>query len=124
MLYKNAFKLVLSNNNLIWKVLLFFAINALVVFGLLYAFSLPIINVLNANGFFEGVKNVYVDFVTNLNLVVLFDNIVVVFNNFVDIIASNINDLLLNIILFLFTLIVVTSFLNGFYGLVIANVLY
>ena len=46
MMYKNTFKLVLSNFHLVWKILAYMVIAGLVLLGLSYACSLPILKVL------------------------------------------------------------------------------
>lgn len=124
MLYKNAFKLVMSNTKLVWKVLLFLLINSIVIIGLLYVFSLPIIEVLSDHNWFGELQSIYYSFLNNMSIADFVNQISGAIKDFVDIIVANSDTLLVNIIFFIFTLFFVNTFLNGFYGLVIANIMY
>ena len=66
MLYKNTFKLMFSNSNLIWKLLLYFLISLMFVVALAFVVALPIYNVLVAEGFFDSIKTIYFEAIIRL----------------------------------------------------------
>ena len=124
MTYKNIFKLVLSNFHLVWKILAYMVLTTLCVIGLAYACSLPILKVLIDQGFSEQFKELFINFSRTFNIYEFLYNSVVLIENFFKIIAANISNLWLYIALFLFIIIVVRSFLAGFYKFASINVLY
>ena len=117
MLYKNTFKIMFSNSSLIWKLLLYFLIALMLVVGLAFVVALPIYRVLVAEGFFEAIRNTYLDFITSLNLKVLFENIFVLATDFFEIIVNNFSSLVVYIVLFLFILIILGGVLINFYNM-------
>ena len=61
MLYKNTFKLLFSNANLIWKIALYLIISITVIFGLSLLTALPIVQLLINERFFERISNMYIN---------------------------------------------------------------
>ena len=124
MLYKNSFKLLFSNSNLIWKTLIFLVVNTLITLGLAYIFVTPIINLLYENNFFETIYNIYGNFLANLNLAETFSSIRELIGSFIVIITENINYIIWNIVLLFITVFFVYSLLNGLFNLILCDVLY
>ncbi len=123
MLYKNTFKLMFSNASLIWKLLIYFIVALAFVLGLMFVVSLPIYEVLVAEGFFEAISDTYFDFITSLNLKVLFENISLLSTMFVQIIIGNFTKLVVPIIAFLFVSIILGGFVFNLYQMPTAGVL-
>ena len=124
MMYKNSFRILFSTANLIWKVMLYFIVVGAVIGGLTYVSALPIINVLGGANFFTNLNDIFVSFFSNLNLSELFVNLREIIKDFVTIISQNINSLMLYIILFIFMLVILGSFLKGLYSAICGGVLY
>ena len=124
MMYKNSFRILFSSANLIWKVMLYFILVGVVVGGLTYVSALPIINVLAGANFFTDASDIFASFFSNLNLSELFVNLQDLIKDFVTIISQNISSLLVYIILFIFMLVILGSFLRGLYSAVCGGVLY
>ena len=124
MMYKNTFKLVLSNFHLVWKILAYMVIAGLVLLGLCYACSLPILKVLIEQGFSKKFIDLFGDFSRSFNIYQLFGNGVNLIDEFIEIILLNISNLWLYIVLFLFILVIGRAFLYGFYLFAATNVLY
>ena len=124
MMYKDTFKLLLSNFHLVWKILAYVFISTLCVIGLAYACSLPILKVLEAEGVVGQFTSLFVDFSKSFNIYELLSNAVSLIENFFNVIANNIANLWLYIVLFLFIIIVIRAFLGGFYKFAATNVLY
>ena len=124
MTYKNSFKLLFSNFSLVGKVLVFLLINLAIIFGISYVLALPLIDVLANNGWFVQCKEVYNNFLMSLNLFEVVESIGVLFTQFISILDANFSAIYINIILLFATIIILGSFLNGLYSLVICNVLY
>ncbi len=124
MMYKNIFKLVLSNFHLVWKILAYMVLTTLCVIGLAYACSLPILKVLIEQGFSTQFKDLFINFSRSFNIYEFLYNSVVLVENFFEIISANISELWLYIALFLFIIIIVRSFLSGFYKFASINVVY
>lgn len=116
MLYKNTFKLMFSNANLIWKLMLYFLIAFLIIIGMAIAVALPIIEVLISEGFFESISETYFDFISSLNLKVLFENIATLMSNFLDIIVNNVDSLIVYIVLFMFVITILGGLIINFYA--------
>ena len=124
MMYKNTFKLVISNFHLVWKNLVYKFLMALIVVGLAFACALPIINVIRAEGFFTILKETFSSFTADYNIYKLFYDIISCFDIFFKAIATNINSLWLYIVLFLLIIVVVRTILMGFSRVTTTSVLY
>ena len=124
MMYKNSMKLLFSNFNIVWKVLLYVIVMFLIVFGLAYATALPVFNVLVNSGFVESVKSLFETFINNLNGVDLFRGIGELSIHFVDTIFANFHSIGIYIILFIFEIFVFGRFLMGLTHLTISEMLY
>ncbi len=124
MTYKNSFKLLLSNFSLIYKVLIFLLINLVIIFGISYVLVLPVINLLSNANWFANIENVYISFINQPDFNVLTTNLNTILTDFISVISNNLSVIGVNIIFFALTLFVLGSFLNGFYNLIISNVLY
>lgn len=124
MMYKNSIKLLFSNFNIVWKVLLYVLVMTLIVFGLAYATALPVFNVLVNNGFIESVTSLYESFINNLNGVELFRGIGELSILFINTIISNLHTIGIYIGLFIFVILFLGRFLLGLTHLTVSEVLY
>ena len=124
MLYKNTFKLLFSNSHLIWKIMLYILIATLAVGGLCLVASLPVIQLLVNETYFEKIAEVYTTFIDTLDLKALIMRIGDLSVKFVDIINENISQILLSILGVGFVLLVLGSVLLKFYAVPTAVNLY
>lgn len=124
MMYKNTVKLVLSNFHLVWKILAYMILTTLVIIGLAYACSLPILEVLTEQGFSKQFVDLFVNFSRSFNIYEFMANGVSLVDLFIQIIVANIANLWLYIVLFLVIIILIRAFFAGFYAFSATNVLY
>ena len=124
MMYKNAFKLVISNFHLVWKTLLYQIFVVLITIGLAFACSLPIINVISNAGIFKTIAGSFNEFATNFNIYKLFSDLILSVESLFKVIAENINSLWLYIVLFLVIIVLVRTILRGFSNFASTGVLY
>ena len=68
MMYRNTFKLIISNFNLVWKILLYLLFSSVCVLGLAYACSLPIINLLHEQGIVTMFVDLFKEFSHSFNV--------------------------------------------------------
>ncbi len=63
MMFRNSFKLLLSNFTIVWKIFAYYAACFLIILGLASLFAIPVLNVLKANNFFllakEELANIF-----------------------------------------------------------------
>ena len=123
MLYRNTFKLMFSNSNLIWKLFLYFVISFAFILGLAFVVGLPIYRVLVSEGFFVSIGDTYYQFISSLNLIVLFEDISQLSTSFINIIINNFSSLVVYIVLFLFVLIVLGNMITNFHNLPTSNII-
>jgi len=91
MLYKNSIKLLFSNFNIVWKIMLyFFSIFVLMAF-LVYLLINPVIRIIDNAGFFGQIVDLYKTFLSTLNLTDAFANLSVIVENIFEFILSNIS---------------------------------
>ena len=124
MMYKNTIKLILTNFNLVWKILAYLILSSLCVLGLVYACSLPIVNVLKANDVFINISVMFSEFGSSLNIYQLIVGAVVTIETFLDVIVSNISNLWVYVTLLLVIIAFVRPFLCGIYKFAACNELY
>lgn len=124
MMYKNTFRLIFSNFNLVWKILLYLIFSSLCVVGLTYACSLPIINVLQTEGVIENFTSLFTDFSINFNIYQFLVGAVIAIETFVKVILDNILNLWLYVGLLLVIIVFIRPLLNGFYKFATCNELY
>lgn len=124
MMYKNTMKLIFTNFNLVWKILAYLILSWLCVIGLLYACSLPIINVLNEQGVLASIADMFNNFGTNLNVYELIVGVVETIDAFVDVIISNISNLWVYVMLLLVIIVFVRPFICGLYKFATSHELY
>lgn len=124
MMYKNTFKLIISNFHLVWKSLLYHIFMGLIIVGLAFACSLPIINVIKDAGVFKLVSESFNEFATSFNIYKLFSDLILAVENLLNVIAENIGSLWLYIVLFLLIIIVVRTIFSGFSNFACTGVLY
>lgn len=124
MMYKNSFRILFSSASLIWKVMLYFLVIGGIVGGLTYATALPIINVLKNEGLFSTFGDIFKSFFQELNLSALFANVRDLAQDFFIVMRDNMGQLLVYIILFVFVLVILGSFLKGLYSVICGGVLY
>lgn len=104
--------------------MLYFAVVGGIIGGLTYASALPIIKVLSNESFFSNLKDIFGEFFSKLNLSELFVKLQAEIKNFLDIMSNNFKTLLVHIILFIFMLVILGSFLKGLYRAICGGVLY
>jgi len=124
MLYKNTFKLLFSNANLIWKVILYLAIAGLIVGGLSLLTALPIVQVLVNERFFEIISEIYDNFLSNMDLQGLILRIGDLSVKFVDIINENMSRIFLSLFGFGFVFFILGSMIINFYSMPTSTCLY
>lgn len=93
MTFKNSIKILFSNFNLVWKMLLFFVVVFAVMAFALYLIVEPIIQMIDAAGFFARFVDLYTDFLSSLNLTGLFDSIAQLVDEIFVFIGENISTL-------------------------------
>lgn len=113
MMYKNSIRILFSNFNIVWKVLLYTLIVLAVTCGLAYISAVPVFNVLSNQGFFSLIKEVFENFVTNLNLVEFIKGLGNISTSFFEIIINNFSNLWVYIVLFIFIIAILGRFLIG-----------
>ena len=124
MMYKNTFKLIFSNFNLVWKILAYLIISSLCVIGLIYACSLPIVNVLEDKGVLPGIANLFTEFGVDFNVYKLLVDVVNTIETFCDVIVENISNLWIYVTLLLVIIVFVRPLICGFYKFATCNELY
>ena len=122
MIYKNSFKLMFSNGNLIWKLLLYLVVALMVVLGLSFLVALPVFNVLSEGGLFKSISSAYTQFLEGLNIKQLIININEITIQFANIIVDNLTKILPSIILFIVVFFILGSVIIRFYQLPTAYV--
>lgn len=113
MMYKNSIRILFSNFNLVWKVMLYTLITLAVIGGLAYVSAVPVFNVLANNGFFNLIKDVFEGFVTNLNLLEFIKGLGEISTSFFEIIINNFSNIWVSIVLFIFIVVFLERFLIG-----------
>ena len=124
MMYKNTFKLIFSNFNLVWKILAYLIISSLCVIGLIYACSLPIVNVLQTEGVLPGIANLFTEFGTDFNVYKLLVDVVNTIETFCIVIVENISNLWIYVALLMAIIVFVRPLICGFYKFATCNELY
>lgn len=93
MAFKNSIKILFSNFNLVWKMLLYFVLIFIAVGVLGYFCVSPIIQLIDAGGFFNRFMELYTDFLASLNLTALFDSLAQLFDEVFIFIGENMSTL-------------------------------
>lgn len=93
MTFKNSVKILLSNFNIVWKMLLYFLMLFVFLAFVIYLFISPVIQMINTAGFFERFVELYTDFLSSLNLTMLFDSIAQLIDEVIIFIGNNISEL-------------------------------
>lgn len=124
MLYKNTFKLLFSNSNLIWKVVFYLIIAGVCVTGLSLLIALPIVQVLVNERFFEIISEIYDNFLSNMDLKGLILRIGDLSIKFVDIINENMSRIFLSLFGVGFVFLILGSIVINFYSMPTSNCLY
>lgn len=93
MLFKNSVKILFSNFNIVWKMMLYLIL-ALFFWGIvIYLLATPIVEMIDTAGFFNRFVDLYAEFLTSLNLTSLFDSIAQLLDEVIIFIAENIAEL-------------------------------
>ncbi len=121
MMYKNTFKLLISNFTKVWRVLLHLALTLGITIGLGIAVAFPIYKVLLREGVFTQFSDIYMEFVNHLNLPTLFASLGDWLQVFVQTIMDNISSLLVYIILLVLIIFVVGNMLVGSHKFAVAS---
>lgn len=112
MVFRNSIKILFSNFNLVWKMivylLLFFICSGFVV----YLCVSPIIEMIDGAGFFNRFVELYTDFMTSLNLTDLFDSVAQLMNEIFIFVGNNLSSLWLSFL----SVGVVVFFVNAIIG--------
>ncbi|MBE5735887.1 MAG: hypothetical protein E7356_00815 [Clostridiales bacterium] len=98
MLFKNSIKVLISNFNLVWKMILYFLLGVLACSGLLALFLNPVIRLIEDAGFFEKLIDLYSSFITSLNLSVALQNLSIILDDAWEFFVSNISQVWWNIV--------------------------
>ena len=91
MLYKNSIKLLFSNFNIVWKMMLYFLVVFVISGGLIFLFVNPIIKMVEDAGFFSQFVDLYADFLSTLNLPKMLQNLGVFVDGLFEFIIENIS---------------------------------
>lgn len=124
MMYKNTFKLIFSNFSLVWKILAYLIISFLCVVGLIYACSLPMVNILQEKGVLPGIADLFNEFGTDFNVYKLLVAVVNTIESFCMIIVENISNLWIYVTLLMVIIVFVRPLICGFYKFATCNELY
>lgn len=109
MSYKNSFKLLTTNFDLVWKQLLYTLIVSLLTFGFGYWILVPTINLLKEQGVINEIANIFETLYTSPNEIAM--AISTTANHFIDCIAINFENIWASVIGFFFMVIFVFRFL-------------
>lgn len=115
MMYKNTFKLLFANYSKVWKVFAYLLFAVAFTVGLAVACGFPIYNTLLKAGMFTELGDIYADFLNKLNLHVFIASVGEWVADFVGVIFSNIDTLLVYIILLAVVVFVFGSLIVGLY---------
>ncbi len=117
MLYKNTFRLMFSNGHLIFKIMLYFLISALIIGGLSFVVAIPIFNLLVNERFFARLDMVYSDFLSTLDLKALIMEIGICSEKLIAIVNENLANIFLSVLSFGFILFILGHILLNFYNM-------
>lgn len=93
MLFKNSIKILFSNFNIVWKMMLYLLL-AFLFWGLvIFLLATPIVKMIDTAGFFNRFVDLYTEFLTSLNLTSLFDSIAQLFDEVIIFISENMSEL-------------------------------
>jgi len=113
MLYKNSIKILLSNFNIVWRILLYFFVVFVVLCVSLYFLVNPVLKIIENAGFFEQFVGFYKDFLSSLDLTTLFENLRLFFDDLILFVVENISNLWYFFVGIFFVLSFLKSFLLG-----------
>lgn len=123
MMFRNSLRILFSNFSMVWKILVYYLVCALTTFSIATIFSLPLVNTLKANNFFETLKTEYASLGLNFNVASILNTIYVTAQEFFNIVGNNLGTVLVSFILVLFVVFVFGGFLFGLSDLAITEVL-
>lgn len=113
MLYKNSLKIMLSNFDIVWKTILYYAFLFLFV-GVLGFFCInPVYKILEQSGFVENVINTYFNFLTNLNFTELLASLDDLIMQLASILKHNLSTVWINFAGLGFVVILVRAYLSN-----------
>ena len=116
MMYKNTFRLLFANYSKVWKTFLYILLALAITCGLAVAVGFPIYKQLLDAGIFTQFNDIYADFVARLNLQNFIISLGEWLTDFIDVIFSNMDKLLVYIILFILVISVFGSIVVGAYN--------
>ena len=93
MIFKNSVKVLLSNFNIVWKLILYFLIVTLFIVSALYFLLYPIVEMIVGAGFVQVFVELYYEFMSTLNLAGFFEGVSIAFESVVTFILDNIYQL-------------------------------
>ena len=107
----NSFKLFVNRFGLVWKVLLFQLICAVIISGIALALCYTLIENLVNSGFFDRISEFFVANVLNIRLDYLMSNISIIISEFFEIISLDLANLLPLVIVLLVIVIILGAFM-------------
>ncbi|PKK95978.1 MAG: hypothetical protein CVV59_00900 [Tenericutes bacterium HGW-Tenericutes-4] len=123
MMFRNSHRLLLSNFITVWKVLVYQIIVFLTTFSVATIFSLPLVNALKDNNFFELVKTEFGAITFQLNLANILNSLYTVGQEFFAIIGNNLDTVLFSFIMVVLVLFLLGGFLMGLSKLALTEML-
>ena len=103
MSYKNSFKLLTTNFDLVWKQLLYTLIVSLITFGSAYWILVPTLNLLKEQGVMSEIANIFETLYTSPNEIAT--TLSVAAKHFIDCIINNFSNIWASVIGFFFVII-------------------
>ena len=122
MSYKNSVKLLTSNFSLVWKQLLYMLVVCLLVIGVSYGVSRPIIKTLDSAGVLTEIRGIFENIYTAPKEVL--SSITNTANHFMEVISSSLGDLWLSITGLFVTLFVVFQILKNISLFTVSNLMF
>ena len=93
MIFRNSVKVLFSNFNIVWKLILYFLFVFLISASLLYALISPIIKMIVDAGFFKILVELYYNFLSTLNLAQALERLSLLFEDVFLFIVQNMSEL-------------------------------
>ena len=124
MIYKNSLKIMMNNFFLVSRIFVLMVLQAGMLFGLSYVFLLPVIRLLEQQGFFATLQGYYEQFLQTLNFQLAFEHIGEMLEQFYTLVMNNFSSVGWWLIALVVLYILLNAFLSNFYELVVSNSLY
>lgn len=122
-MFRNSLRLLMSNFVTVWKVLVYQIIVFLTTFSIATIFSLPLINTLKSNNFFDLVGQEFEALGFSFNLTNILNSLYNILQEFFLILGNNLQTALLSFILVMIVIIFIGGFLMGLSKLALTEML-